>query len=210
MELSEIREKINETDREMLNLFLQRMDLSEEVAAYKKERNMPILDRQREREILAAASERAGERERYAYHFFTTILELGRTRQAELIAQPGQITKQVENALKNGAETGAIACQGVEGGNSETACDRIFPRGMPVFVRTFEGVASAVESGLCKFGVLPIENSSNGSVRTVYDILQDHQLSIVRMTRLHIRHELLVLPGAPRCEALRHYGNLFP
>ncbi|MBR7148880.1 MAG: bifunctional chorismate mutase/prephenate dehydratase, partial [Firmicutes bacterium] len=55
---------------------------------------------------------------------------------------------------------------------------------------------SAVESGLCKFGVLPIENSSNGSVRAVYQLLQEHNLSIVRSTRLCIRHELLALPGA--------------
>ena len=56
-------------------------------------------------------------------------------------------------------------------------------------------MASAVESGLCKFGVLPIENSSNGSVRAVYELLQDHRLSVVRSTRLCIRHELLALPG---------------
>ena len=56
-------------------------------------------------------------------------------------------------------------------------------------------MVSAVESGLCKFGVLPIENSSNGSVRAVYSLLQQHQLSVVRSTRLCIRHELLAMPG---------------
>ena len=83
----------------------------------------------------------------------------------------------------------------------------ILPRGNIVYVKTFQAVASAVESGLCKFGVLPIENSSNGSVRAVYELLQDHKLSVVRSTRLCIRHELLGLPGA---EALRHHGDLLP
>ena len=89
-----------------------------------------------------------------------------------------------------------VACQGVEGANQQVACDRILPRGNIVYVKTFAAVVAAVESGLCKFGVLPIENSSNGSVRAVYELLQDHKLSIVRSTRLCIRHELLALPGA--------------
>ena len=89
----------------------------------------------------------------------------------------------------------AVACQGVEGANSQVACDRLLPRGSILYVKTFDAVVSAVESGLCKFGVLPIENSSNGSVRAVYSLLQQHQLSVVRSTRLCIRHELLAMPG---------------
>ena len=199
MELSEIREKINAVDDQLLDLFLQRMDLAEEVAAYKNEHNQPILNKTREREILAKVMEKAGGREQYAYHLFSTLMELSRSRQAELICAPTRVAAQVKTALANGGElfpqTGLIACQGVEGGNSQVACDRLFPRGHLVYVKTFQAVVSAVESGLCKFGVLPIENSSNGSVRAVYDLLQDHNLSVVRSTRLCIRHELLALPG---------------
>ena len=68
MELSEIRTKIDAVDDQLLDLFLQRMALSEEVAAYKNEHHLPILNKQREREILAKVTERAGDRERYAYH----------------------------------------------------------------------------------------------------------------------------------------------
>ena len=200
MELSDIREKINAVDDQLLELFLQRMDLAEEVAAYKNERNLPILNKTREREILAKVMEKAGEqREHYAYHLFSTLMELSRSRQAELICAPTKIAAQVKSALASGSElfpqTGLIACQGVEGGNSQAACDRLFPRGNLVYVKTFQAVAAAVESGLCRFGVLPIENSANGSVRAVYDLLQEHNLSIVRSTRLCIRHELLALPG---------------
>ena len=87
----------------------------------------------------------------------------------------------------------------------------MFPRGSSrgniVYVKSFAAVAAAVESGLCKFGVLPIENSSNGSVRAVYQLLQEHDLSVVRSTRLCIRHELLALPGVKQEEITEIYSH---
>ena len=199
MELSEIRVKIDAVDDQLLSLFLERMALSEEVASYKNQHHLPILNKQREREILAKVTERAGDKERYAYHLYSTLFELARSRQAELISVPTRVAERVEAALKDGGEifpqTGLVACQGVEGANSQVACDRLLPRGKIMYVKSFQAVAAAVESGLCKFGVLPIENSSNGSVRAVYQLLQEHDLSIVRSARLCIRHELLALPG---------------
>ena len=211
MELSEIRTKIDTVDDQLLELFLQRMQLSEEVAAYKNEHHLPILNKEREREILAKVAEKSGEKERYAYHLFSTLFELARSRQAELIDAPTKVAAQVKASLAAGGEvfprTGLVACQGVEGANSQVACDRILPRGNIVYVKTFQAVASAVESGLCKFGVLPIENSSNGSVRAVYELLQDHRLSVVRSTRLCIRHELLALPGARLSDITEIYSH---
>ena len=199
MELSEIRAKIDAVDDQLLALFLERMELSEAVAAYKNEHKLPILNRTREREILAKVTEKAGDKERYAYHLYSTLFELARSRQAELISAPTKVAERVRVSLESNSEvfpqTGMVACQGVEGANSQMACDRLLPRGNIVYVKSFEAVVAAVESGLCKFGVLPIENSSNGSVRAVYQLLQEHDLSVVRSTRLCIRHELLALPG---------------
>ena len=211
MELSEIREKIDAVDDQLLDLFLQRMDLSEEVAAYKNEHHLPILNKERERAILAKVTEKSGEKERYAYHLFSTLFELARSRQAELIDAPTCVGSQIKSALADMNEvfpqTGLVACQGVEGANSQVACDRLLPRGNIVYVKTFQAVVSAVESGLCKFGVLPIENSSNGSVRAVYELLQDHNLTIVRSTRLCIRHELLALPGVKMGDITEIYSH---
>ena len=199
MELSEIRAKIDAVDDQLLGLFLERMELSETVAAYKNEHKLPILNKTREREILAKVTEKAGDKERYAYHLYSTLFELARSRQAELISAPTKVAERVRVSLESNSEvfpqTGMVACQGVEGANSQVACDRLLPRGNIVHVKSFGAVVSAVESGLCKFGVLPIENSSNGSVRAVYQLLQEHDLSVVRSTRLCIRHELLALPG---------------
>ena len=199
MELSDIRAKIDAVDEQLLRLFLERMDLAEEVAAYKNEHHLPILNKERERAVLARVTESAGSRERYAYHLFSTLFELARSRQAELIDAPTKVGAQVRACLENRdqlfPQTGLVACQGIEGGNPQAACDKMFPRGGIMYVKTFDAVVSAVEAGFCKFGVLPIENSSNGSVRAVYQLLQEHDLSIVRSARLCIRHELLALPG---------------
>ena len=211
MELSEIRTKIDAVDDQLLDLFLQRMELSEEVAAYKNEHHQPILNKQREREILAKVAEKSGDRERFSYHLFSTIFELSRSRQAELITAPTKVEAQVKASLAAGGEvfpqTGLVACQGVEGANSQVACDRLLPRGNIVYVKSFEAVFSAVESGLCKFGVVPIENSSNGSVRAIYDLIQRKKFSIVRSTRLCIRHELLALPGVKMDDITEIYSH---
>ena len=211
MELSEIRAKIDTVDDQLLQLFLERMALAEDVAAYKNEHKLPIVNKQREREVLAKVMERSGGKERYAYHLFSTLFELARSRQAELISAPTRVAAQIQSALAAGSDifpqTGLVACQGVEGANSQVACDRLLPRGNIVYVKTFSAVVAAVESGFCKFGVLPIENSSNGSVRAVYELLQDHKLSIVRSTRLCIRHELLTLPGVKMEDITEIYSH---
>ena len=211
MELSEIRTKIDAVDDQLLKLFLERMELSEAVAAYKNEHKLPILNRAREREILAKVTQRAGDKERYASHLYSTLFELARSRQAELISAPTKVAERVRVSLESNSEvfpqTGMVACQGVEGANSQVACDRLFPRGNIVYVKSFGAVVSAVESGLCKFGVLPIENSSNGSVRAVYELLQEHSLTIVRSTRLCIRHELLALPGVKLEDVTEIYSH---
>ena len=132
MELSEIREKIDNVDDQLLDLFLERMHLSEEVAAYKNEHHLPILNKERERAILAKVTEKSGEKERYAYHLFSTLFELARSRQAELIDAPTKVGAQIKAALADinavFPQTGLVACQGVEGANSQVACDRLLPR----------------------------------------------------------------------------------
>ena len=199
MDLNQIRKRIDEIDDEMLSLFLERMECAEEVAEYKKANGLPILNRAREREILSKVSEKAGGKELYAHQLFSTLMELSKASQAELLVGNSEITGKVENMLKTEEavfpKTGMVACQGVEGGNSQVAVDRLFPRGNLIFVKSFEAVFQAVDSGLCQYGVVPIENSSNGSVRAVYELMQQYRFSIIRSTRLWIHHTLLAKPG---------------
>ena len=99
MDLNEIRNQIDRVDSEILKLFLERMHLGEEVAAYKKDNALPVLNKAREREILARVQAEAGEMEPYAYQLFTTLMELSKVRQTLLNAAPSRIRPMIEQAL---------------------------------------------------------------------------------------------------------------
>lgn len=211
MELSELRTEIDAVDEELLQLFLRRMRLSEGVADYKLAHGLPLLNRQREREILADMAEKSGDLERYSYQLFTTLFSLSRAHQSQRMNAPTKSSAWVRQALSEARtlfpQTGRIACPGTEGGNAQAAADRLFPRGNLIYLSSFAAAADAVESGLCDFAVLPIENSANGSVRAVYALLQQRELSIVRSCRLCIRHELLAPAGATLDGLTRIYSH---
>lgn len=211
MEISEIRSKLDQIDDRLLSLFLERMELAGEVAAYKESHGLPIFDSQREREILSKVSEKSGEMEPYAYYLFSALMKLSKSRQSTLLHAPSKVRTQIEQALAAGDTVfprgGTVACQGIEGSNSQAACEKLFTRGNIVYVKTFDAVFDAVESGLCTYGVLPIENSSGGSVRTVYRLLQNRKFSVVRSTKLCIRHELLAKPGTALSDLREIYSH---
>ncbi len=104
MEMNEKRSEINEVNEKMLALFLRRLEISEEIAAYKNENNLPILDRSREREILAEAMEKSGDKWQYAHQFFTTLFELSKARQSELYSAPTKVRERVHQALSAAEE----------------------------------------------------------------------------------------------------------
>lgn len=204
MDLSEIRKKIDDIDSRLLPLFLERMQISGEVAEYKKAHGLPVLNKQREREILEKVMEQSGDMELYAHRLYSTIFDVSRAYQESLMAGESTVRREIEQGLKYKdvafPKTGRIACQGVEGAYGQMAADRMFPRGNLTFFKTFEAVFDAVSSGLCDFGIVPIENSSNGSVRATYDLLRTKNVKIVRSERLCIRHELLAKPGTKLSE----------
>ena len=211
MNINELREEIDAVDQTILQAFLRQMELAEGAAAYKHENGLPLADKARERALLHHAQTEAGELAPYAFELFHTLINLSKARQYQRFPQGAAIRAQVEAALAAGEEVfprgGTVACQGIEGANSQAACDKLFPQGNIVYVKTFDAVFDAVESGLCQFGVLPIENSSSGSVRAVYDLLQQRQFSIVRATNLHIRHALLARPGAKLANLREIYSH---
>ena len=86
MDIKDIRTRIDEVNDKILELFLERMDLSEEVVRYKIEHNLPIVNREREREILREVKEKAGDREEYAYRLFVKLMELSKASQREIMS----------------------------------------------------------------------------------------------------------------------------
>ena len=120
-------------------------------------------------------------------------------RQGERNYDTGPILDRVDAALKDGPgyfpQDAYVACQGVEGAFSQMACDRLFKHADISFFDSFDAVFRAVEEGYCEFGVLPVENSTAGSVNQVYDLMMRHDFKVVRSCRLKIDHNLLAKPG---------------
>ena len=200
MDITELRSEIDKIDDELLRLFCARMELSAQVADYKRERGLPIYAPAREREILQNVAQKAGtELSDYARSLYSTIFELSRGYQAKRNGKETtlfrEITAAIENTPKLFPRSAMVACQGVEGAYSQLACEKIFQSPMILYFKNFEGVFSAIEKGMCRYGVLPIENSTAGSVNQVYDLMIQHNFSIVRTFRLKVDHNLLVNPG---------------
>lgn len=200
MTMEQLRAKIDETDDALLQAFLDRMEVSGELAAYKKEHNLPILDPAREREKLARLSAKApGELEQYVRALYSMLFTLSRGYQGDLNHRETELRRQIQTAMEETPKlfppAASVACQGVEGAYSQLACQKLFQRPQVMYFKTFESVFSAIENGFCTYGVLPLENSTAGSVTKVYDLMLRHDFKIVRSTRLKVDHNLLVKKG---------------
>ncbi len=212
MDLNEIRNEIDTIDDQLVNLFCQRMALSASVADYKKENNLPIFVPARERAILQKVAEKAGpEMENYTRVLYSMLFELSRSyqskRNGELSPLYEQITRAIENTPKLFPQAPMVACQGVEGAYSQIACEKIFKSPFIMYFKNFEGVFTAIEQGMCQYGILPIENSTAGSVNKVYDLMIQHKFSIVRTFRLKVDHNLLVNPGTKLSDIKEIYSH---
>lgn len=201
MELNELRNEINDIDDRIKALFLQRMDVSSRIAHLKRASGLPVLDRTREREVLARlTSGMEPPMDSYTRSLFTTLFGLSRALQASAMAGEGELAAGVRAAMASGPRrlpaSAAVACQGTEGAYSQIACDKLFSGASIMYMDSFEGVARAVESGLCSYGMLPIENNIHGSVIAVYDLMRRHSFRIVRSIKLRVDHCLAALPGA--------------
>ena len=197
MELKDYRAQIDAVDDEIVRLFQQRMDIAASIAAFKKENGLPILQSAREREKLADVTGKAREDMRsYLRVLYSLLFELSRTYQEKGSRTPlyEKIESAIENTPRLFPRSATVACQGVEGAYSQLACEKLFVTPSIQYFRNFEGVFSAIEAGFCRYGILPIENSTAGSVNRVYDLMIEHNFSIVRSTRLKIDHCLLAKP----------------
>ncbi len=102
------------------------------------------------------------------------------------------IRKASENAEQEFPQHAAVACQGVEGAYSQMAAERLFKYPGIMYFSNFEGVFRAIEQGLCNYGILPVENSTAGSVNRIYDLMKAHKFYIVKSVRIKIDHNLVV------------------
>ena len=199
-ELEQLRGQIDQIDDKIIALFKERMQVSDKIAFYKKEHDMPTLAPGRERALLARVSEEAGEEfADYTESLFRTIMAASRSYQNIRSGKKSAVYESVKEALENTPklfpQRAMVACQGIEGAYSQIACDSIFKSPSIMYFKSFDNVFKAVESGMCQYGILPIENSTAGSVNTIYDLMLRHNFSIVRSARLKVSHNLLAKYG---------------
>ncbi|MBQ6622578.1 MAG: chorismate mutase [Mogibacterium sp.] len=203
--LQQYREQIDKINEELIRLLEERMHVSEQIAEYKAANGMRIVDPVREHQLLEEVTETSDPE--FAYYnrmIFSTLMEMSADHQRKVTGQEPGIVEEIRSALSNTAhifpEYATVACQGVQGAYSQEAAEKFFKMPKIVFTKNFRGVFAAVQSGLCRYGVLPIENSTAGSVNQVYDLLAEYDFHIVKSIRIRIDHCLLVNAGVRREE----------
>ena len=199
-ELEQLRGDIDAIDRQIVDLMKRRMETVAQVAEYKKANNMPVLDTSRERALLSKVGQEAGEElADYVQSMYRTIMAASRSYENGKLGRGSKVYDGIKKAMEETPQLfpqrPTVACQGIEGAYSQIACDRLFKAPSILYFQSFDHVFKAVESGMCQYGILPIENSTAGSVNAVYDLMIRHNFSIVRSARLKVSHNLLAKPG---------------
>ncbi len=193
------RKKIDEIDSQLLPLFLERMSCSRAVADYKRKNNLPVLDKAREKAILDhKASLVEPEKASAVRDFFSSIMSISRSAQRKLLSGcAGGIDFKgifASDALKADP---TVVFQGVAGANSETALMKLFGADCKrTNVMTFGETLDAIDEGSADYAVLPLENSSTGSISGVYDLLESRDFYIIGEVDITIEHCLVSLPQA--------------
>ncbi|MBQ8414931.1 MAG: chorismate mutase [Clostridia bacterium] len=177
--LDRARKEINEIDKEMAALFVRRMKAAEAVAEYKKQRGLAILDEARENEVIQRNSAFVEEdviREYYV-NFLRDTMAVSRAYQSRLM------------------EGMKVAFSGTEGAFAHIAACKLYPTAKKVAFGDFSEAYRAVERGECDVAVLPVENSYNGEVGQVTDLMFSGSLYVNGMFDLPITQDLLAKEG---------------
>ncbi len=198
-DLQECRKEIDRIDSEIVKLFEKRMKISEEVAEYKIHTGKQVLDSRREQDKLKALRGQAhGEFNKLGVQeVFQQVMAISRKRQYQLLTASGADSPHdyeiVEKLPLNDVN---VVFQGVEGAYSYAAMRAYFPDEIKNYhVKTFRNAMEEAASGRADYAVLPIENSTQGIVTDIYDLLTEYQLYIVGEQVVRADHVLLGLPG---------------
>ena len=184
--LEEARREINEVDAQMAELFVRRMRAAEKVAQYKKEHALPILDAAREEQVVQANAKLVEDEtlREYYVNFIRNNMAVSRAYQGRLV------------------EGMRVAYCGTEGAFAHIAAGKMFPNSIRVAYSDFVSAYRAVENGECDAVVLPVENSYNGEVGQVTDLMFSGSLYVSEVLDLAVSQDLLVTPGT-RIEDIR-------
>lgn len=191
--LDTLREQIDNIDKSVLELFYKRMSLCKQVADYKKENNLPVFQGNREQEIIDNVRRMSPENlEDASVFLLTSVMDISKVlQQREIFSEK----KFIDYTVPSFSKDASVGCPGTVGANSHTASLNIFPENRISFYEKFEDVCKAVESGEIEYGILPIHNSTAGSVITTYELLEKYNLYICASTSVEVKHCLVAKTG---------------
>lgn len=199
MELSDYRNQIDEIDDQIVDLISRRMHVSEQVAQYKIENNMRVLDKSREQDKIRTLSAKADNEfnAQAVRELYEQIMSISRRRQYQLMDEKNTLHKlpfiPVDHLVDRDTR---VVYQGAEGSYSEAAMKRFFGEDIVNFpVATFREAMTAVEEGSADYAVLPLENSTAGIVNQVYDLLVEFENYIIGEQVIPIEHCLMGVQG---------------
>lgn len=200
-ELDKLREKIDSIDKQLLELFLTRMNICSGVADYKRKVGMPVLDSAREKQVLSNKLKLLKEPgcETEVYEFFNAVMAISRARQTrELKETKGK--KLLEDIIESTSapiESPKVCYYGVHGTYSEEATIKYFGDDTERFCAgTFEDVFLSLKNNKADYAVLPIENSSTGNISEVMQLLSQYEYYITGDVHIPIHHCLMGIKGA--------------
>lgn len=198
--LEDYRNKIDEIDNEIARLLNERMLMSKAIGEEKAKSNTGVVDKNREKNILNRVTKLVNPECRvYTKLIYEMIFETSKAYQRQFICKESPIVSEIKQVLASGVEkfptSATVACQGVQGAYSNLAAEKLFELSDIIYLKTWEAVFDAVEKGFCEYGILPIENSSAGSVMAVYDLMKKHNCYIVKSCKLRVQHHLLAKNG---------------
>jgi chorismate mutase/prephenate dehydratase len=177
MKLDDLRKKIDELDSRLVELIGERIKIAEEIGQGKKEESRLIEDRERELKVLR------------------NVRSLARDKNVSPTDMESIYRNIIEACRK--IQGVAVAYQGEPGAYTEEAAFRFFgksTKGIPY--ESLDEVFEAVEVGEVPFAMVPVENSLEGSITRVYDLLPDSSLMVCGETELRISHCLIAVEGA--------------
>ena len=198
-DLVKLRDQIDSIDDQIVKLFEERMIVAEGVAAYKRSVGKPVLDKEREKSKIAKVTEKATNafNRQGIESLFSQIMAISRMLQYQRLASERTDLEGFQEGEMHITPETKVVYAGVPGAYAEAAMLKFFGTEIDSFnVETFGDAMEAVHKGEADYAVLPIENSSTGSVNDVYDLLSTYDNHIVGETMVKIEHALLGLPGS--------------
>lgn len=211
IDLTELRNEIDEIDAKIVSLYEQRMEVSSKVAEYKISTGKKVFDKEREiAKLESLTGQTHNDFNRHGVEeLFQQIMSMSRKLQYQQLTRQGVVGRlpftQVDEIER---ENVRVVFQGVEGAYSQAAMKAYFGEQVNSLpVAKWRDALEAIMDGIADFAVLPIENSTAGFVSEIYDLLMKYDHYIVGEQVIRVEHKLLGVPGAQLSDIRTVYSH---